>query len=146
MWCPGAVWNKFAISISYDSQPAENLPLNYNSFQRVFPTPPRHVILGHKLGSNGQVWYPYQAGVRFPIAAVQPLRSESIPHTGEVVGSPTAPHHRICCYIAFFTAHLQRSWKFAEERRANTQHRDVQNTCKIVCLRSLPTGRADPQE
>ena len=39
MWCPGAVWNKFAISISYDSQPAENLPLNYNSFQRVFPTP-----------------------------------------------------------------------------------------------------------
>jgi hypothetical protein len=146
MWCPGAVWNKFAISISYDSQPAENLPLNYNSFQRVFPTPRAMSFSAISSARTVKCGTHIRRGFDSPTAAVQPLRSESIPHTGEVVGSPTAPHHRICCYIAFFTAHLQRSWKFAEERRANTQHRDVQNTCEIVCLRSLPTGRADPQE
>jgi hypothetical protein len=38
-WCPWRVWNKFAISIGYDSQPAQKLSLNYNKFQG-FSQPP----------------------------------------------------------------------------------------------------------
>ena len=49
MWCPWRVWDKVAISIGYDSQPAKNLPLNYNSFQRVFPTP-ACVVLANNAG------------------------------------------------------------------------------------------------
>jgi hypothetical protein len=35
----------FAISIGYHSQPAEILPLNYNSFQGDFPTPERSSVV-----------------------------------------------------------------------------------------------------
>ena len=38
-WCPGAVWDNSGISIGYDSQPTEHIPLNYNTYQGVFPTP-----------------------------------------------------------------------------------------------------------
>jgi hypothetical protein len=43
-WCPGAVWDNLGISNAYDSQPAEDVPLNYNSYRAVFPTRPWHLL------------------------------------------------------------------------------------------------------
>jgi hypothetical protein len=76
--------------MSYDSQPAGNIPLNCNRYQPGFPTLATSVSI-KPLRSNGRVWFPCCDGVRFPSRPVLQIGKRSL-HTGEVVGSiPTAP-------------------------------------------------------
>jgi hypothetical protein len=74
--------------MAYDFQPGEGIPLSYNSYQAVFPTPPRRVP-GSALGSNSRVWFPCSIPIAADLAA--PIGERSL-HTGEVIGSiSTAP-------------------------------------------------------
>ena len=79
--------------MGYDFQPAESVPLSYNSYGATFPTPPQPTSpVMHRLPTS-RVWHPAFSVVQFLSWPVQPTRMrQRLLHKGEVVGSiPTAP-------------------------------------------------------
>ena len=108
--------------MGYDFQPAENLPLSYNSFQGVLPTPP--VALGTYVRLEQSSAVPIMGGGSIPIGGI---RERSL-HTGEVVGSiPTAPtiDISILALLSCYRAHVS-PMKTAEVLPANL--------CNLPCL------------
>ena len=52
-------------------------------------------------------------------------------HTGEVVGSiPTAPTNLSMQFSALSSLHISSTRQFAEERRMNMAHVNLQNPCR----------------
>ena len=69
-------------------------------------------------------------------STVSGLRGRSL-HTGEVVGSiPTAPTNKNRGFRVFFHIRIIATWQFAEERRMNMVHVNVQNPCRLFAPRS----------
>jgi hypothetical protein len=84
-WCPGAMCGNRENSMGYDFQPGESIPLSYNSYQAVFPTPPRCSRQYARLRQLSVV--PCFVRGSIPVVrldAAAPIRKRSL-HPGEVV-------------------------------------------------------------
>jgi len=129
--------------MGYDFQPGESIPLSYNSYQVVFPTPPRRSRQCARLEQSSMV--PVFSLVRFPIAAgpAAPIRERSL-HTGEVVGSiPTAPTSKKPGFGALFSTPCKRD--LAVRGRTSHEHGAYERAKSVQVVRSMFwSGSAQP--